>query len=74
MGKRGQNKTTSGTRSDPGTQTCKCNQRITCSTTQPKSADKEIENNNCVDEHLSLARGCENNYLCPLQEAVIHDS
>lgn len=74
MGKCGQNKTISGPRSFPGTHTCKWSQRITCSTLQPKSADKEIENNNCVDVHLSLACGCEKNYICPLQQAVIHDS
>lgn len=49
-------------------------QRITCSTTQPKSADKAIQNNQSVDVHLSLAWGCEKNYLCPLQQAIIHDS
>lgn len=71
MGKGGQNKTTSGTKSSPA---CKWCHRIAGSTTQPKSADKEIENNNCADVHLSLARGCEKNYICPLQQAVIHHS
>jgi len=41
--------------------------RIMCSTIQPESAHKAIQNKESVDVHLSLAWGCEKNDICPLQ-------